>query len=823
MGTKLKGVIKKQTQVTKKDKKTHGLEPFVETRFVEYSCKTYTGIVYHNKSIDTIGKQECKKEKKPDRRKRIRQSLKINRSKYHAITSAFYNDLKAIPVRISKYFQSHLAFYFYGVYFSHKMVNFLSTFVREMKKVEDDVTLIPSTLTPYFPQLVQIKFIPNEDLYINNLKMNNLYITRIIPDLCRYCALGFIRGRMIKCDRCECYIHIDCIKPHACGFDVKRYRTFVCIPCLNELDEQDDQTDTNTESDTDNETDDDPPQNDEKQDENEMDIDEHEEDEEDDDDDEEDDDDVLHEHESRKQSTQSQCIPPTPRPSNNHKKKRHHSTHNIQSNVMITSDETTQKGKTINIIQPQKHNPKARFLFANTVSSSLLDDEDKYDPPQASIRVSVSAPTKNKEKSKVHGLAVTKVPRNSQYPSYATALQSVVEEATESVEQHTHKSKQSDASKEYHQYKKRQQAFHQIINKNKEQIKHNASSMNMNVNININNDNSMQNRNTNNANHLNVNNNNTMHTNPHNKRRFKRKSKKKTYGHKMGKSKSSGSTSLVITKNKKKRSNVDIRRPQTTRRIRVSSPTLNYKPKRPLNYKHKQDIGGVFRYELASDDTSDVLSDTTFASTSSVSNDTTANLNESDARATGFGISSAQRSSSVNVSAMHANRYMNQKRHYPRRPVTIIRRAVPNKNNKRMNPMMRASSAMFTPTNRHSFSPNQNPYTHNKIGLFDGDSLMTSQLGATPRFRADVKDSAASGWEFLERDRFFLESKYKSHTGSETSFDEDKLSVDTNYNHDLCKKEVHDAYERGFLAGYFLGVNIMQQQLKEKDNPAIAK
>eukprot|EP01083_Nonionella_stella_P034527 94499_1 len=343
-----------------------------------------------------------------------------------------------------------------------------------------------------------------------------------------------------------------------------------------------------------------------------------------DDDDEEDDDDVLHEHESRKQSTQSQCIPPTPRPSNNHKKKRHHSTHNIQSNVMITSDETTQKGKTINIIQPQKHNPKARFLFANTVSSSLLDDEDKYDPPQASIRVSVSAPTKNKEKSKVHGLAVTKVPRNSQYPSYATALQSVVEEATESVEQHTHKSKQSDASKEYHQYKKRQQAFHQIINKNKEQIKHNASSMNMNVNININNDNSMQNRNTNNANHLNVNNNNTMHTNPHNKRRFKRKSKKKTYGHKMGKSKSSGSTSLVITKNKKKRSNVDIRRPQTTRRMRVSSPTLNYKPKRPLNYKHKQDIGGVFRYELASDDTSDVLSDTTFASTSSVSNDTTA-------------------------------------------------------------------------------------------------------------------------------------------------------------------------------------------------------
>eukprot|EP01083_Nonionella_stella_P034530 94507_1 len=140
---------------------------------------------------------------------------------------------------------------------------------------------------------------------------------------------------------------------------------------------------------------------------------------------------------------------------------------------------------------------------------------------------------------------------------------------------------------------------------------------------------------------------------------------------------------------------------------------------------------------------------------SSVSNDTTANLNESDARATGFGISSAQRSSSVNVSAMHANRYMNQKRHYPRRPVTIIRRAVPNKNNKRMNPMMRASSAMFTPTNRHSFSPNQNPYTHNKIGLFDGDSLMTSQLGATPRFRADVKDSVGSGWDFLERSLLF--------------------------------------------------------------------
>eukprot|EP01083_Nonionella_stella_P034531 94509_1 len=120
-----------------------------------------------------------------------------------------------------------------------------------------------------------------------------------------------------------------------------------------------------------------------------------------------------------------------------------------------------------------------------------------------------------------------------------------------------------------------------------------------------------------------------------------------------------------------------------------------------------------------------------------------------------FNTSSAQRSSSVNVSAMHANRYMNQKRHYPRRPVTIIRRAVPNKNNKRMNPMMRASSAMFTPTNRHSFSPNQNPYTHNKIGLFDGDSLMTSQLGATPRFRADVKDSVGSGWDFLERSLLF--------------------------------------------------------------------
>eukprot|EP01083_Nonionella_stella_P079355 217681_1 len=99
---------------------------------------------------------------------------------------------------------------------------------------------------------------------------------------------------------------------------------------------------------------------------------------------------------------------------------------------------------------------------------------------------------------------------------------------------------------------------------------------------------------------------------------------------------------------------------------------------------------------------------------------------------------------------MHANRYMNQKRHYPRRPVTIIRRAVQNKNNKRMNPMMRASSAMFTPTNRHSFSPNQNPYTHNKIGLFDGDSLMTSELAELqPRqglIRADVKDSVGSGY-----------------------------------------------------------------------------
>eukprot|EP01083_Nonionella_stella_P082066 226467_1 len=81
-------------------------------------------------------------------------------------------------------------------------------------------------------------------------------------------------------------------------------------------------------------------------------------------------------------------------------------------------------------------------------------------------------------------------------------------------------------------------------------------------------------------------------------------------------------------------------------------------------------------------------------------------------------------------------------------------------------------------------------HEYNKMGLFDVDSLMTSELEDTPRFRADVKDSVGSGCDFLERDRFFL----KSRTGSE-----DKLSVDT----DLCKKEVHDAYERGFLAVYF--------------------
>eukprot|EP01083_Nonionella_stella_P244280 850391_1 len=75
-------------------------------------------------------------------------------------------------------------------------------------------------------------------------------------------------------------------------------------------------------------------------------------------------------------------------------------------------------------------------------------------------------------------------------------------------------------------------------------------------------------------------------------------------------------------------------------------------------------------------------------------------------------------------------------------------------------------------------------HEYNKMGLFDVDSLMTSELAELqPRqglIRADVKDSVGSGCDFLERDRFFL----KSRTGSE-----DKLSVDTNCNHDLCKKE----------------------------------
>lgn len=48
----------------------------------------------------------------------------------------------------------------------------------------------------------------------------------------------------------------------------------------------------------------------------------------------------------------------------------------------------------------------------------------------------------------------------------------------------------------------------------------------------------------------------------------------------------------------------------------------------------------------------------------------------------------------------------------------------------------------------------------------------------------------------------------------------EKLSQPHNDDHEVCKKEIHDAYERGFLAGYFLGVNIMQQQNKEKSKYA---
>ena len=78
-----------------------------------------------------------------------------------------------------------------------------------------------------------------------------------------------------------------------------------------------------------------------------------------------------------------------------------------------------------------------------------------------------------------------------------------------------------------------------------------------------------------------------------------------------------------------------------------------------------------------------------------------------------------------------------------------------------------------------------------------------------------------------QRDKYFLESKYKSYNESDISnYQEntqnrlnidDKLSSLNNENHSICKKEIHDAYERGFLAGYFLGVNIMQQNNKQKD------
>lgn len=38
--------------------------------------------------------------------------------------------------------------------------------------------------------------------------------------------------------------------------------------------------------------------------------------------------------------------------------------------------------------------------------------------------------------------------------------------------------------------------------------------------------------------------------------------------------------------------------------------------------------------------------------------------------------------------------------------------------------------------------------------------------------------------------------------------------------HSMCKKEVHEAYERGFLAGYFLGVNMQKANEREKKQMA---
>merc|ERR1719204_611796 len=107
---------------------------------------------------------------------------------------------------------------------------------------------------------------------------------------------------------------------------------------------------------------------------------------------------------------------------------------------------------------------------------------------------------------------------------------------------------------------------------------------------------------------------------------------------------------------------------------------------------------------------------------------------------------------------------------------------------------------------------------------------------ATFRHQAPESTDAANEWE-MERDQLFVTPKYLAYAQSANDSDLSMeygspassqwvrgrhhntvhtMSQSQNEEHSECKKEAHDAYERGFLAGYFLGVNVMQQHHKEK-------
>eukprot|EP01084_Bolivina_argentea_P169861 294395_1 len=83
IGPKTKRDIQSRTKEIKNDKRIHGLNPFVDTRFVDHAQKTHENIVYHHNSIDYIAGLEYEKEKKSTRKQKIQESRNILNSKYH--------------------------------------------------------------------------------------------------------------------------------------------------------------------------------------------------------------------------------------------------------------------------------------------------------------------------------------------------------------------------------------------------------------------------------------------------------------------------------------------------------------------------------------------------------------------------------------------------------------------------------------------------------------------------------------------------------------------------------------------------------------------